>query len=442
MVTDVDTRSALLARIEDRSARVGVVGLGYTGLPLVVEFARAGFTTVGVDVDRARCDALNAGRSHVGDIESDVVADLVGRGLLRATTDYGALAEADAVIVCVPTPLGKAKDPDISYIISATDALAAQVHRGMIVVLESTTYPGTTEEIVLPRLSGNGFAVGIDLFVGYSPERVDPGNPVYHTRNTPKVVAGVTPACLEVAVALYDTVVDTVVPVSTPATAEMTKILENTFRAVNIGLANEFAIICQRLGINVWEVVEAAATKPFGFMPFYPGPGLGGHCIPIDPLYLTWKMRSLGQQTRFIELADTVNSSMPHHVVSRIADALNDEEKPIKGRRILVLGVAYKSDVADLRESPALEIIDSLLRRGALVSYSDPYIPSLTLLSGETMESVEATAPVLEWADCVLVHTSHRAFDWEFVAEHARLVFDTRNVMPACTRAGCRVVRL
>jgi len=438
----MNEKHTLLNKIEDRSAVVGVIGLGYTGLPLVVEFARAGFCTVGVDLDDDRCRRINEGESYIGDVPTEALADVVGRGLLCATSDYGALAGADAVIICVPTPLGKAKDPDISYIVSATDCLEARVHDGMLVVLESTTYPGTTEEIVAPRLARNGRVVGTDLFVAYSPERVDPGNATFHTRNTPKVVAGMTPDCLEVAQALYATVVDTVVPVSSPAAAEMTKILENTFRAVNIGLANEFAIICERLGISVWEVIHAAATKPFGFMPFYPGPGLGGHCIPIDPLYLTWKMRSLGQQTRFIELADTVNSNMPHYVVSRIADALNDEGKPIRGQRILVLGVAYKGDVADLRESPALEIIDSLLKRGALVQYSDPYIPRLRLLSGEIMESVELTAPVLDWADCVLVHTAHRCFDWEFVASHAHLAFDTRNVLPELDGGNCRVVRL
>lgn len=435
-------KDILLAKIADRSARVGVVGLGYTGLPLLVEFARAGYCTVGIDLDSRRCDEINRGQSFTSDIPSGVLGALVAEGKISATTDYAAVRELDAAIICVPTPLGKAKDPDISYIVSATDSLGPHLHPGLLVVLESTTYPGTTEEIVLPRLRANGHTVGTDLFLGYSPERVDPGNPTFGTRNTPKVVAGLTAECREVVVALYETVVDTVVPVSSPSTAEMTKILENTFRAVNIGLANEFAVICERLGIDVWEVVAAAKTKPFGFMPFYPGPGLGGHCIPIDPLYLTWKMRSLGQQTRFIELADTVNSSMPQYVVGRLADALNDEEKPIRGRRILVLGVAYKGDVADLRESPAIEIIQALCQRGALVEYSDPYIAELVLLNGDRLQSVPLSAPVLQWADCVLVHTAHRAFDWQFVADNARLVFDARNAMAGVKGGRCRIVRL
>jgi len=434
-------KSVLLERVADRTARVGVIGLGYTGLPLAVEFGRAGFHTLGVDLDVRKCAAINRGHSYIGDVSSDAVQELVEAGLLCATQEYADLRDADAVFICVPTPLGKAKDPDVSYIVSAADSLADHVHDGMLVVLESTTYPGTTEDVLLPRLSVNGHKVGSDIFVGYSPERVDPGNPTYGTRNTPKVIAGVTPDCLEVVEALYSTIVEQVVPVSSTGAAEMTKILENTYRAVNIGLVNEFAIICRRLGIDVWEVVRAASTKPFGYMPFYPGPGLGGHCIPIDPLYLTWKMRSLGQQTRFIELADAINSRMPGYVVERVAEALNDEEKPIKGQRILLLGVAYKGDVADLRESPALEIISTLLARGALVEYCDPHISTLRLPSGKTLESVSLTAQVLEWADCVLVHTAHSAFDWEFVAEHARLVFDSRNVMP---REGsrCRVVRL
>ncbi len=435
-------KDALLAKIADRTAQVGVVGLGYTGLPLVVEFARAGYRTVGIDLDSRRCTEVNAGHSYIGDVPAEDVRSLVAEGLVSATTDYAAVGTLDAVVICVPTPLGKAKDPDISYIVSATESLVPHVHVGMLIVLESTTYPGTTEEILLPRLESTGHRVGQDMFLGYSPERVDPGNPVYGTRNTPKVVAGVTPNCREVMVALYRTIVDTVVPVTSPATAEMTKILENSFRAVNIGMANEFAVICRSLGIDIWEVIAAAKTKPFGYMPFYPGPGLGGHCIPIDPLYLTWKMRSLGQQTRFIELADAVNSSMPTYVVNRVAEALNDDEKPVRGRRLLVLGVAYKADVADLRESPALEIIETLCRRGALVEYSDPYIPEVTLRDGTTLTSVALTSQVLQWADCALVHTAHRCFDWPFVAANARLVFDTRNVMANVPSPRCRVVRL
>ena len=331
----------------------------------------------------------------------------------------------------MPTPLSKSKAPDISYIVAAADQLAEHMHPGMLVVLESTTYPGTTEEILLPRVVRNGYAVGEDLFLAFSPERVDPGNARWHTHNTPKVVGGATPACLEVAAALYRTAVETVVPVSSPAAAEMCKILENTYRAVNIGLVNEMAQICQRIGLDIWEVIEAASTKPFGFEAFYPGPGLGGHCIPIDPLYLTWKMRDLGVQTRFIELADTINSGMPHYVVRRLQDALNAEAKPLKGARVLLLGVAYKADVDDLRESPALTIIEELAARGARVAYNDPHVPRLTTADGEVLESASLTAELLDWADGVLVHTAHSAYDWDWVRAHTRLILDTRGVVPS-----------
>lgn len=429
MSTDV-AKDRLLHKIATRTACVGVIGLGYVGLPLALELARAGFNVVGVDLNQDKCAQVNAGQSYVRDVASESVAEQVAQGRLHATDDYTVLTNADAAIICVPTPLGKAKDPDISYIVSAADALSSHVHTGMLVVLESTTYPGTTEEILLPRMAKGGLRVGHDFFLAFSPERVDPGNSRYNTRNTPKVVGGMTPACLEVATALYATAIETIVPVSSPAVAEMTKILENTFRAVNIGLVNELAIICRQLGINVWEVIEAASTKPFGFMPFYPGPGLGGHCIPIDPLYLTWKMRGLGFQTRFIELADTVNSNMPHYVVSRVADALNDEGKPLKGARILILGVTYKKDVDDLRESPALTVIFELQRRGALVDYHDPYVPQIALTPQMTLRSVPLTEDALDRSDCVLVHTPHSCYDWAWIGRHAWLVFDTRNVMP------------
>ena len=427
--TTPTVKDRLLAKIADRSARIGVIGLGYVGLPLAVEFARAGFSVTGIDLDATKCAAINGGRSYIGDVTSETVSALVQQKRLRAVGDYDVLAAMDVVTICVPTPLGKAKDPDISYVVRAAEALARYVHPAMLVALESTTYPGTTEEILLPQLQHNGCRVGENVFLAFSPERVDPGNARYNTRNTPKVVGGMTSACLEVAEALYRCAVDTVVPVSSPAAAEMTKILENTFRAVNIGLANELAVICRSLGIDVWEVIRAASTKPFGFMPFYPGPGLGGHCIPIDPLYLTWKMRGLGLQTRFIELADTVNSSMPQYVVNRIAEALNEDAKPVKGARILVLGVAYKADIDDLRESPAITIIEELRRRGARVTYNDPHIPALRLNRDELIESVQLTKDTLDWADCVLVHTAHRAYDWSWVAQHARLVFDTRAAM-------------
>lgn len=425
-----DAKDRLLHKIATRTARVGVIGLGYVGLPLALELARAGFHVDGVDLNQDKCAQINTGQSYVRDVSSKSVAEQVTQGRLRATSDYTVLRNADAAIICVPTPLGKAKDPDISYIVSAADALSSHVHAGMLVVLESTTYPGTTEEILLPRMTKGGLRVGHDFFLAFSPERVDPGNLRYNTRNTPKVVGGMTRACLEVAAALYATAIETIVPVSSPTVAEMTKILENTFRAVNIGLVNELAIICHQLGISIWEVIEAASTKPFGFMPFYPGPGLGGHCIPIDPLYLTWKMRGLGLQTRFIELADTVNSNMPHYVISRIADVLNDEGKPLKGARILILGVTYKKDVDDLRESPALTVIFELQRRGALVNYHDPYVPQIALTPQMTLRSVSLTEDALSRSDCVLVHTPHSCYDWVWVGRHAQLVFDTRNVMP------------
>jgi len=438
---DLAMKERLLRRITDRTAQVCVIGLGYVGLPLAVEFARTGLRVTGIDLNASKCASINEGHSYIGDVSSDSVAEFVASGHLSATDDYDVLDHADAAIICVPTPLGKAKDPDISYIVAAADELSRHIHPGMLIVLESTTYPGTTEEILLPRIMDNGYQVGKDVFLAFSPERVDPGNRLYSVHNTPKVVGGVTPACLEVATALYETALETVVPVSSPAVAELAKILENAFRAVNIGLANELAVICRRLGIDVWEVIEAASTKPFGFMPFYPGPGLGGHCIPIDPLYLTWKMRSLGLQTRFIELADTVNSSMPEYVVSRIADALNDEGKPVRNARILILGVAYKKDVDDLRESPALTIIEGLRRRSAQVRYNDPHAPVIRLRLGEELKSIPLTEETLERADLVLVHTAHSAYDWSWVGAHARLVFDTRNAMSG-VEGSCRVVKL
>ncbi|MGM0400396.1 MAG: nucleotide sugar dehydrogenase [Chloroflexota bacterium] len=433
-------KQELLDKFQQKTAQVCVIGMGYVGLPLAVEFARAGLSVVGLDINEKKCRQINDGQSYIRDIPSEMVADLVDEGLLRATADYSVLDTVDAAVICVPTPLGKSKDPDISYIVAAADELAGHMHEGMLVVLESTTYPGTTKEILMPRLVGNGYTVGEDVFLAFSPERVDPGNARYATRNIPKLVGGMTPACFEVASALYSTAVDEIVSVSSPATAEMAKILENTFRAVNIGLVNEMAQICHRMGIDIWEVVDAAATKPFGFMPFYPGPGLGGHCIPVDPLYLTWKMRGLGVRTRFIELADTVNAAMPHYVVSRVQDLLNEEGKPLRGARILVLGVAYKADVDDLRESPALLIMQELQERGAQVAYNDPYIEELQVTPAEKMISTALSAELLSWADCVLVHTAHSAYDWEWVGKHARLVFDTRNALD--DSVDCRVARL
>jgi len=424
----MSSKQKLLDRIASRDLTVGIVGVGYVGLPLAVAFAEAGFDVVGVDVDPAKVDSLNAGCSYVEDIPDRILQPLVASGKFRATTDYAELAGVDAVSICVPTPLGKSKDPDISYIIDATERIAAYGWAGKLVVLESTTYPGTTEEVILPRLSQNGCQVGEDFFLAFSPERIDPGRTDYTVWTTPKVIGGVTPACLEVAVALYGTVVAQPVPVSSPAAAEMVKLLENTFRAVNIGLVNEVALMCDRLGLDVWEVVEAAATKPYGFMPFYPGPGLGGHCIPIDPHYLSWKLRTLNYTARFVELADDVNRHMPDYVVSRVGEALNSVRKAINGSRILILGVAYKPNVSDVRESPAMDVILLLQQKGAEVSYHDHLVPDLTH-EGIPLQSVELSDEALQSADCVVVVTHHDSFDWQRIADQAALVLDTRNAL-------------
>ncbi|MCA9629425.1 MAG: nucleotide sugar dehydrogenase, partial [Myxococcales bacterium] len=374
-------------RIQSKSAHVVVMGIGYVGLPLVAEFARAGFRVTGLDMDPEKVRLLNAGESYIADVPTGDLAPHVKSGKLTGTTDAAVLGEADAVVVCVPTPLNKTKDPDMRFIVAATEEIARHQHPGMVIVLESTTYPGTTSEVLVPELTKK-FELGKDVFVAFSPERVDPGNEVYKTKNTPKVIGGATPECLEMAVALYSHIIDTLVPVSSTEAAEMVKLLENTFRAVNIGLVNEVAMMSRRLGLDPFEIIRAAASKPFGFMPFYPGPGLGGHCIPIDPLYLSWKLRSLKYQARFIELADTINSAMPTYVVDRVSEALNAHEKPVKGSRILVYGVAYKKNVSDVRESPALSIIHDLIARGGKVEYVDPYIPKLEE-DGISLESVD-----------------------------------------------------
>lgn len=437
----MDRKKQLLDKIAGRQAIIGIVGLGYVGLPLAVAFAQEGFQVIGVDVDNRKIDALNQGESYVEDIPSAVLRPLIDSGMIRATTDYAAMAAADAISICVPTPLRKTRDPDISYIIHAADCLAAHMPpgQGQLIVLESTTYPGTTDEIVLPRFNRDGLEVGRDFFMAFSPERIDPGRIDYTVRTTPKVIGGVTPDCLEVAVALYGTVVDNPVAVSSTATAEMVKLLENTFRAVNIGLVNEVALMCDKLGLNVWEVVGAAATKPYGFMPFYPGPGLGGHCIPIDPHYLSWKLRTLNYTARFIELAAEVNSHMPDYVLGKVGDALNDERKALNGSRILVLGAAYKRDVGDVRESPALDVIHLLRGRGADVVYNDPYIPTM-FLDGDELSSVELSAETVAAADCVVVVTDHTVYDWEWLTTNARLIVDTRNAVGSSGTA--RVVRL
>ena len=422
-------KQLLLNKINDRTACVGVVGMGYVGLPLAVEFAEAGFNITAVDVDTHKVELLNKGESYIEDIPSERLKPLVDAGKLRATANYDDLKAVDTISICVPTPLRQTKEPDMSYIIQAIDSISDVAHAGILVVLESTTYPGTTEEIIRPRLEKNGWQVGEDIFIAFSPERIDPGNKDFQVRNTPKVVGGMTPNCTEVALTLYSTSVDTIVPVSSPTSAEMVKLLENTFRAVNIGLVNEMALMCDKLGIDVWEVIHAAATKPFGFMPFYPGPGLGGHCIPVDPHYLSWKLKTLNYTARFIELASEVNTSMPLYVIDKITDALNDATKAVRGSRIVVLGVAYKRNVNDVRESPALDVIELLRQKGADVVYHDPYVPQIKLDGGHIMESCPYTKELLEDADCVVIVTDHESFDWQDVVNRSRLIVDTRHVV-------------
>jgi UDP-N-acetyl-D-glucosamine dehydrogenase len=418
----------LIRRAEERSAAFGVIGLGYVGLPLAVELATAGYRVIGFDLKPAVVDQVNAGRSHILDVPSERLAPLVKQGRLAATTDLGRLAEVDAVSICVPTPLSKTKDPDVSYVVAAAKSLGAVLRAGQAVILESTTYPGTTRELLLPIFQARGLEVGKDAFLAFSPERVDPGNPTWHTRNTPKVVGGLTPACLRVTMALYQPVFDRLVPVSSPEAAELVKLLENTFRSVNIGLANEMAIVCDKLGVDVWEVIEAAATKPFGFMKFTPGPGLGGHCIPIDPHYLAWKMRGLNYKTRFIEVAAEVNSEMPVFWVRKVAERLNQDAKPIKGSRILVIGVAYKKDIDDVRESPALDVIRLLSHQGADVRYHDPYVPEISE-DGRSLRSVALTPETVRESDCVVIATDHSTVDYELIRREARAVVDTRNAL-------------
>lgn len=421
-------KESLLSKIESRELDLAIIGLGYVGLPLAVAFAEAGFRVTGIDISADKVTSINRGQSYVEDVASDTLQPLVKAGMLRASKDYADLTNADAIIICVPTPLNKTRDPDISYIIAATEEIVRFGSSGKLMVLESTTYPGTTEEIILPRLTSNGDQVGRDFFLAFSPERIDPGRSDYVVSNTPKVVGGITKDCLDVAVALYGCVVDKPVPVSNTATAEMVKLLENTFRAVNIGLVNEMALMCDKLGLDVWEVVEAAATKPYGYMPFYPGPGLGGHCIPIDPHYLSWKLRTLNYTARFIELASEVNSHMPDHVVNKVTDALNGAAKPVNGSKILILGVAYKANVGDVRESPALDVIHLLESRGSTVCYHDPFVSDLDV-SQVPAKRVELTAEVVREADCVIVITDHDGYDWSWIRKNAQLIVDTRNVI-------------
>jgi UDP-N-acetyl-D-glucosamine dehydrogenase len=440
MYTDV--KASLIQKFSDRTAKVVVLGMGYVGLPLATVFGEAGFSVTGIDPVAEKVELLNKGESYIGDVPSSQVARLVSGGLLRATTDYSAIQQADAVSICVPTPLRKSGDPDMSFIISAMEGLAPYLHPGMVIVLESTTYPGTTRELMLPALQKHsGLEVGVDFFLAFSPERVDPGRTDWTTLNTPKVVGGITPGCIDAAVAWYSQAMTTVVPVSSAEVAEMAKLLENTFRMINIGLVNELALMCDRLDVDVWEVIEAAATKPFGFMKFTPGPGLGGHCIPIDPLYLSWKLRSLNYTARFIELASEINSNMPRYVVSKVQDALNDHALPLKGSHVLVLGAAYKPDIDDLRESPAIDVIGLLQQKGAAVSYHDPHIPSILHDDG-IIESVLDLPASIAAADCVVIITNHSSYDYGAILSQSKLIVDTRNALGEAGRCSDKVVRL
>jgi UDP-N-acetyl-D-glucosamine dehydrogenase len=414
-------------KIRDKKARIGIIGLGYVGLPLAVEFARGGFDVTGFDVDPSKVADINAGRSYILDVKQEDIRAAVKAGRLRATTDMSCLEQMDAIDICVPTPLRKTKDPDLSYVVKAVDAVKAHLRRGQLVILESTTYPGTTDEVVQPALEENGLKAGVDFYLAFSPERVDPGNPSYSTRTIPKVVGGVNEESTALASDLYGSIIESVVPVSSTQVAEMVKLLENTFRAVNIGLVNEIALMAHRMNIDVWEVIDAASTKPFGFMPFYPGPGLGGHCIPIDPFYLSWKARQNGFECRFIELAGHVNSSMPTFVVDRIGEALNSAKKAVNGSRIHMFGVAYKKDVSDMRESPALDVMELLHRRGAVLSYTDPYVPKLQHGTLNLCSVPEESAA--EDIDCAVICTNHKVFDYASMAKRYPLIVDTRNAL-------------
>jgi UDP-N-acetyl-D-glucosamine dehydrogenase len=429
----------LLDRIRTKNARIGVIGLGYVGLPLAVEFARQGFDVCGFDVDESKASQINAGHSYIPDVPQVDLCEVVKAGRLRATSQMADLAGMDVIDICVPTPLRKTKDPDLSYVVKAVEAVVASLKRGQLIILESTTYPGTTDEVVQPLLESRGLKADVDFFLAFSPERVDPGNQTFNTRNIPKIVGGIGPASTEVAALLYGSIVETVVPVSSTRVAEMVKLLENTFRAVNIGLVNELALMCHKMDIDVWEVIDAAKTKPFGFMPFYPGPGLGGHCIPIDPFYLSWKARQNGFECRFIELAGNVNSAMPDFVVERVAEALNTVRKSINGSRVHLIGVAYKKDVNDMRESPALDVLELLSKRGAQLSYSDPFVPELTH-GNQTLSSVDLAEALTLGPDCAVICTDHTVFDYDAIVNSGTLLVDTRNALK--NRQSPRIFRL
>lgn len=419
---------SLQDKISNKEAKVGIIGLGYVGLPLAVEFASKGFSVAGIDTNPERVSKINKGESYVLDVKNEEIKVFVNNGKLKAFTHFDIISKLDTISICVPTPLRKTKDPDMSYIISAAEGIKRYIHKEQLIIMESTTYPGTTEELILPMLEECGLKVGKDFFLAFSPERIDPGNPTYNTRNIPKVVGGVTKKCLALARLFYEQIMDTVVPVSSTRVAEMVKLLENTFRCVNIALVNEIALMCEKLNINVWEVIDAAKTKPFGFMPFYPGPGIGGHCIPIDPFYLSWKAKMSGFEARFIELAGQVNSTMPHFVVDKIADALNNAKKSIKGSRIHILGVAYKKNVNDVRDSPALDIINILIAKGSIVTYTDPYIPEINH-SKIISKSKPLSDGLLKKADCVVIVTDHSAFNYKSIVRNSKIIVDTRNAL-------------
>jgi UDP-N-acetyl-D-glucosamine dehydrogenase len=437
-------KETLIKKLQDKTAKIGILGMGYVGMPLAVVFAEAGFNVLGIDPDQRKVDTFNKGVSYIQDVPTETVARLHRAGNLNMTADFAALKDMDAVSICVPTPLRQTGDPDMSFIISATEQLAKYVHKGMVIVLESTTYPGTTRELALPMLTEkSGLKVGEDIFICFSPERVDPGREDWTTLNTPKVMGGITSACSEVATAWYAGAIKTVVTVSSAEAAEMSKLLENTFRMINIGLVNELAIMCERLGVDVWEVIEAAGTKPFGFMKFTPGPGLGGHCIPIDPLYLSWKMKEFNYNARFIELASEINTNMPRYVVSRVLEAMNDRGKTLKGSKVLVLGVAYKPDIDDVRESPALDVIALLRKKGAQVEYHDPHIPQIHHEREDwKMESIKDVIPSVRAADAVVVITNHTSYDYKAILDAASFIFDSRNALGKLGRDNPKVVRL
>jgi UDP-N-acetyl-D-glucosamine dehydrogenase len=433
--------NSLKAKLENRHATAAVIGLGYVGLPLAMEITAAGFNVIGVDLDRNKIATLQQSKSYILDVAENVIAEAIGSGKFTPTSDFSALAKADTVSICVPTPLSKSRDPDISFILSATEETRKYLHPGQLIVLESTTYPGTTDELIVPELESSGLKVGSDFFVAFSPERIDPGNASFHTRNTPKIVGGITPQCTEIARLFYSQFIDRVIPVSSTKCAEMVKLLENTFRSVNIGMVNELALMCDLLGVDVYEVIDAAATKPFGFSPFYPGPGLGGHCIPIDPHYLAWKLKSLNFQARFIGLAAEINGMMPSVVTTMVSDGLNRVSKSIRGSKIMILGIAYKKNVSDCRESPALDVMRLLADKGAILAYNDPLVPTLRL-GGSVLKSTDASPAEIAKHDCIIILTDHSVYDFQKIVEAATLVIDTRNATKDLYRFKSRIIKL